>query len=276
MPQRKTKHLTGEGPIIQRPYVMTHRSNAVVSTIAIAFLFVVAPACDAYAGTTGSVALTSDYLFRGVSQTNQEPALQAGLEYAADSGVYVGTWGSNISWLSDLSAAGVPVSSSLELDVYGGYRGKLGDKLSYDVGALYYWYPGDFPSGFNSANTGEIYAGITVGPFANATFGAKYAYAVTDLFGYADSDGSGYLDLNANWEFVPSWTLNVHGGKQWVEHNAIAEYADWKLGVSKGFANGFSAALAYSDTDADEAFYTNAYGHFLAEDSVVLTVTKTF
>ena len=255
---------------------MTHRSIAAVSSIAIALLLALAPVCDAHAGTTGSVTLTSDYLFRGVSQNNQDPALQAGLEYAADSGFYAGTWGSNISWLSDLSAAGIPVSSSLELDLYGGYRGKFSDKVAYDVGALYYWYPGDYPSGFNSPNTGELYAGITVGPFAHTTFGAKYSYAVTDLFGYTDSDGSGYLDLNANWEFVPTWTLNLHGGKQWVENNDVAEYADWKVGVTKAFANGFSAALAYSDTDADEPFYTNPHGNFLAEDTVVLSVTKTF
>jgi uncharacterized protein (TIGR02001 family) len=255
---------------------MTHRSNAIASSLAIALLLVLAPVRGARAGTSGAVTLASDYLFRGASQTNQKPAVQAGLEYAADNGVYAGTWGSNISWLSDLSAAGTPVSSSLELDLYGGYRGKFSDRLSYDVGALYYWYPGDYPAGFNSANTGEIYAGITAGPFAHTTFGAKYSHAVTDLFGYVDSDGSGYLDLNANWEFTPTWTLNVHGGKQWVEHNAIAEYADWKVGVTKGFANGFCAVLAYSDTDADASFYTNAYGRFLAEDTVVLTLTKAF
>jgi uncharacterized protein (TIGR02001 family) len=255
---------------------MTHRSIAVVSSIAFGVLLALAPAGTAHAGVAGSVTLTSDYLFRGISQNNQEPALQAGLEYAADSGFYVGTWGSNISWLSDLTAFGIPVSSSLELDAYGGYRGKFSETVAYDVGALYYWYPGDYPSGFNSPDTGEIYAGITFGPYAGTTFGAKYSYALTDLFGYADSDGSGYLDLNANWEFVPTWTLNVHGGKQWVENNEIAEYADWKVGVTKGFANGFSAALAYADTDADEPFYTNAYGNFLGEDTVVLTVTKTF
>lgn len=255
---------------------MTHRFHAVASTIAAAVLLVLAPAGDAHAGTSGSVSLTSDYIFRGISQTDQDPALQAGLEFAADSGFYAGAWGSNISWLSDLTAAGVPVSSSLELDVYGGYRGKLADKVGYDVGALYYWYPGDYPSGFNSPDTGEIYAGLTVGPFANATFGAKYSHAVTDLFGYTDSDGSGYLDVSANWEFVPGWTLNVHGGKQWVENNDVAEYADWKVGVTKAFANGFSAAVAYSDTDADEPFYTNAYGNFLGEDTVLLSVTRTF
>jgi uncharacterized protein (TIGR02001 family) len=255
---------------------MTHRSIAVVSSIAFGVFLALAPAGNAHAGVAGSVALTSDYLFRGISQNNQEPALQASLEYAADSGFYAGAWGSNISWLSDLTAFGIPVSSSLELDLYGGYRGKFSDTVAYDVGALYYWYPGDYPSGFNSPDTGELYAGVTFGPYAGTTFGAKYSYALTDLFGYADSDGSGYLDLNANWEFVPTWTLNVHGGKQWVENNEIAEYADWKVGVTKGFANGFSAALAYADTDADEPFYTNAYGNFLGEDTVVLTVTKTF
>ena len=255
---------------------MTHCINAVVSSIAVAVLFALAPAGAAHAGAGGSVALTSDYVFRGISQNNQEPALQAGLEYAADSGFYAGTWGSNVSWLSDLTAFGIPVSNSLELDVYGGYRGKFSDKVAYDVGALYYWYPGDYPSGFNSPDTGEVYAGVTFGPFASTTFSVKYSYSLTDLFGYTDSDGSGYLDGNVNWEFVPSWTLNVHGGKQWVENNEVAEYADWKVGVTKGFANGFSAALAYSDTDADEPFYTNAYDNFLGEDTVLLTVTKTF
>jgi uncharacterized protein (TIGR02001 family) len=254
---------------------MTHCFIAVPS-IAVAALLVLAPASDVQAGVSGSVTLTSDYLFRGVSQTNQEPAVQGGMEYAADNGLYVGTWGSNISWLSDVSTPAAPISSSLELDVYGGYRGKFSDSVSYDVGALYYWYPGDFPSGFNSANTGEVYVGVTAGPFAHTTVAAKYSYALTDLFGYADSDGSGYLDLNANWEFVSSWTLNVHGGKQWVENNDIAEYADWKVGVTKAFANGFSAAVAYSDTDADETFYTNPHGNFIAEDTVTLTLTKTF
>lgn len=259
---------------------MTHRSIAAapctVATAIAAVLLVFAPANAAHAGVSGSVTLTSDYLFRGVSQTNQEPALQGGVEYAADSGFYVGTWGSNISWLSDLTAAGVPVSSSLELDAYGGYRGKFSQTVSYDVGAIYYRYPGDFPSGFNSADTGEVYVGVSVGPFANTTLSAKYSYALTDLFGYPDSEGSGYLDVNANWEFSPRWVLNVHGGKQWVENNDIAEYAEWRVGVARSFESGFSVGVVYSDTDADETFFTNAYGNFLAEDTVVLTVTKAF
>ncbi|HSD15697.1 MAG TPA: TorF family putative porin [Thermomonas sp.] len=233
-------------------------------------------ASTAHAGTTGTVSLTSDYIFRGTTQTNQEPALQGGVEYAAESGLYIGTWGSNVSWLSDLSTPAAPISSSLELDVYGGYRGKFNDTVSYDVGALYYWYPGDFPSGFNSADTLEVYGGITVAASEKVTLGAKVSVATTDLFGYTDSTGSAYLDLSANFVVAEGWTIGAHAGKQWIDGNAAFEYADWKLGVTKAFASGFSVGLAYTGTDADDALYTNPLGNKVARDTVALTVTKAF
>jgi len=250
-----------------------HASNTAAhfTTVALAGALWLALPADAIAGVSGSVALTSDYIFRGISQNNQEPALQAGVEYAADSGFYVGSWGSNVSWLSDTPVPDNDISNSVELDFYGGYRGKFNDTVGFDVGALYYWYPGDYPSGFNSPDTAELYFGISAGVFA-----AKYSYALTDLFGYADSDGSGYLDAAVNWEFTPSWTLNAHAGKQWIESNEDFEYVDWKLGVTKSFDGGFAIALAYTDTDAEEALYTNVHGNFLGEDTVVLTLTKTF
>ncbi|TWI13511.1 uncharacterized protein (TIGR02001 family) [Lysobacter ruishenii] len=230
----------------------------------------------AHAGVIGSVTLASDYIFRGVSQTNGDPAVQAGVEYAADSGVYAGAWGSNVSWLSDYGATGLAVSNSLELDVCAGYRGKLGERVSYDVGALYYGYPGDYPAGFNRPDTGEVYAGLTVAATDALSLGAKYSHAVTDLFGYVDSDGSGYLDVNATYALGGGWTLVAHGGEQWIEGNEAYEYADWKLGVSKAFDNGFSLGLAYTDTDADEALYTNGYGHDIAGSAVALSVSKGF
>ena len=233
-------------------------------------------ASTAQAGTTGNVSVTSDYIFRGVSQTNQGPALQGGLEYSAENGFYVGTCRSNVSLLSDLSTPAAPISSSLELDVYGGYRGKFNDTVSYDVGALYYWYPGDFPSGFNSADTLEVYAGISVAASEKVTLGAKYSVATTDLFGYTDSSGSGYLDLSANVVVAEGWTLGAHAGKQWIDGNGAFEYADWKLGITKAFSNGFSVGVAYTGTDADDALYTNPYGNKVARDTVALTVTKAF
>lgn len=248
---------------------MSSKKKAVA--LSVSLVLVAMGMASAQAGTTGSVALTSDYLFRGISQTDQDPAVQGGIEYAADSGFYVGAWGSNISWLSDLSTDAAPISSSLEFDAYGGYRGKFSDSVGFDVGALYYYYPGEFPDGFNSANTGELYAGITAGVFS-----AKYFYSLTDLFGYVDSDGSGYLDLAVNWTFTPGWTLNAHGGKQWIENNEAFEYTDWKLGVTKAFDSGFSIAAAYSDTDTDEALYTNPHGNYIGDSTFTITFAKAF
>jgi len=223
---------------------MSYRKTAIAS----AMLFGLLTVGNASAGeTSGSVTLTSDYLFRGISQTNQNPAIQGGLEYATDSGFYVGAWGSSISWLSDSDP---DISSQVEVDGYLGYRGSFGESgLGYDVGAIYYWYPGDYPGGFNSADTTEIYFGLSYGFGDTTSLSAKYSYAVTDLFGLPDSDGSGALDLGANWEFIPSWTLNTALGKQWVSNYDGSDYAYWKVGISKSFDNGFTLAAAYNDED---------------------------
>ena len=100
---------------------------------------------EAAAETTGSLALTSNYLFRGVTQTNDKPALQGGITWTHESGFYAGGWGSSISWLADGDPA---VSSSVELDGFVGYSGTFGaSDVGFDVGATYYAYPGKFPSG---------------------------------------------------------------------------------------------------------------------------------
>ena len=89
---------------------------------------------------TANVGLFSNYIFRGISQTGGKPALQGGFDYAHASGFYAGTWASNVSWLEDF---GVYSRSSLEWDFYGGYKSSFGDSdFFYDVGTLYYYYPG--------------------------------------------------------------------------------------------------------------------------------------
>ena len=83
---------------------------------------------------SGNLTFVGDYRFRGVSQTYTQPAVQAGVDYAAAIGAYAGAWGSNVSGNQFLNGA------SLELDVYGGYRRSYG-KLGLDLGMQYYWYP---------------------------------------------------------------------------------------------------------------------------------------
>lgn len=224
----------------------------------------------AAAAVSGTLALTSDYLFRGLSQTNQKPALQGGVEYAHDSGFYAGLWGSNVSWLSDLSSTATPVSSSVELDFYAGWRGG-GDTVKFDAGVYSYYYPGDYPHGFVRPYTTEAYFGLSAGP---ATL--KYYHALSNLFGFADSDGSGYLDLSVNYEFSPGWVLNAHAGRQRVKGFSAASYTDWKLGLTRNFDGGWSLAAAYLDTDADRAVYTNPFGNYLGRATGTLTLTKAF
>lgn len=183
--------------------------------------------------------VVSDYRYRGISQTRLRPALQGGVDYTHASGLYVGTWASTIRWVKDAGG-----DASAELDLYGGYRFTAGP-VGLDVGLLRYLYP---HSGLAvNPDTTEAYVAATWGP---ATL--KYSHATTNLFGFADSRGSGYLDLAATFP-LPVWglTLTPHVGHQRVRRNSASSYTDWSLTLGKDFGNGFSASLAAVDTDTD-------------------------
>ena len=221
---------------------------------------------------TSNVTLASEYIYRGIGQTNRKPAVQGGFDYAHSSGFYLGTWASNISWLSDVppNADGKTNSSSLEWDFYGGFKGSAGD-FGYDVGLLQYYYPGKFMPGTNSPNTLE---GYVAGTWSFLTL--KYSHSFSDLFGWTDSKNSGYLDLTATYEVVPSVNLIGHVGRQKIHgDNSGASYTDYKLGVTKDFS-GTVVGLSYINTNASSAWYTNAFGKDLGKDRVVLSVTRTF
>ncbi len=134
---------------------------------------------------TGNVGFVSEYRYRGISQTDGKPALQGGFDYAHTSGVYLGTWASNVSWLSDTGLA----KSSLEWDFYGGFKGAAGD-FGYDFGVLQYYYPGNFDTwkaaGNASPNTTELYA---AGTWKMLTL--KYSHAVTDILRLPGQQGLG-------------------------------------------------------------------------------------
>ncbi|RTL42224.1 MAG: hypothetical protein EKK49_01125 [Rhodocyclaceae bacterium] len=215
---------------------------------------------------TSNVTLASEYIYRGIGQTNRKPAIQGGFDYAHSSGLYVGTWASNVSWLTDGSPT---VSNSIEMDFYGGFKNTVGD-FGYDVGLLQYFYPG---SGYgNNPNTIE---GYIAGSWTFLTL--KYSHSFSDLFGWTDSKNSGYLDLTATYELAPGLNLIGHVGRQKIHgDNSGASYTDYKLGVTKDIAAGVVVGLNYVNTNASQAFYTNAFGKDLGKDRVQLTITRTF
>jgi uncharacterized protein (TIGR02001 family) len=215
-----------------------------------------------------NVGIASEYSYRGISQSDNKPALSGGADYAHPSGAYVGTWISTITWLEDTS---VYTSSAVEVDVYGGYKLALPSDLLLDVGVLRYQYPGTLATGMVSPNTTEVYAALNY-----KTYGVKYSRSVTNLFGFADSKGSGYLDLYANIDVAEGTQLNLHYGKQTVADNSAFDYADYKVGVTKDF--GFAAgSLAYIGTrgNATDAADGTAFEDWY-KGRAVATLTKAF
>ena len=265
------------------------RNIALASSIAgISFMSANAAAADAPASPhtfTSNVGLYSQYVFRGLTQTNEEPALQGGFDYAHSSGLYFGVWGSNINWLkenntsSSTSVGGsYKTGGSLELDFYGGYKFSVGD-FGFDVGLLQYYYPGDqniasYGAHFPNADTLEAYAAVSW-----KWLSAKYSHSLGDTFGVRDASGTSYLDLSAA---VPlgetGLTLGLHYGLQKYEgrdyantntatNDALYSYDDYKISlaydlgkVSKTFTN-TTIGVAYTDTSSAHACGYGAYNN---------------
>lgn len=240
-----------------------------VAAPTVAFAEDAAPAAPAF---TSNVTLASEYIYRGIGQTNRKPAIQGGFDYAHSSGLYVGTWGSNISWLSD-QAAGT-ISSSMEWDFYGGYKTAI-DDFGVDVGVLQYFYPGSGYGAFAKSYNPNTTEGYLAGSWKTLTL--KYSRAFTDLFGATDSKGSGYLDLTGTYDLGDGFGVVGHVGRQKIQGglNTSASYTDYKVGVTKDFS-GTVAALSYITTNGSPTVYTNAFGKDLSNGRVLFSVTRTF
>lgn len=233
---------------------------------------------------TANVGLVSDYLYRGISQTNARPAIQGGFDYMHSSGLYAGVWGSSISWLTDSPAVTGSTSSQLELDTYFGFRNTLANEISYDIGFLRYNYPASYaatlPAGAAKADTDEIY-----GVLGYKWVSAKYSYSLGDTFGIASASGSNYFEVNASVPLADTGiTFGAHIGKQTYKGtvadslaaiNSTPTYTDYKIGITKDLS-GFVVGLAYSSTNANRTQYTNGLNRYLGKGTAVLSITRSF
>jgi uncharacterized protein (TIGR02001 family) len=212
--------------------------------------------------------VVSDYRYRGISQSRLKPAVQGGLDYADKSGFYLGAWGSTIKWIKDSGAA----DGSVELDLYGGYKGSAGG-INYDVGVLRYQYLSNDlgkVSGFTNANTTEVYGAVTLGLFT-----AKYSRALTDTFGNVNSEGSTYLDLSAAIDLGNGFTLTPHVGRQVIKNSSAFSYTDYSLTLAKDLGKGLSASLMAVGTNAGKAQYTLA-NKYNGKDALVAGIKYAF
>jgi uncharacterized protein (TIGR02001 family) len=208
----------------------------------------------AYADVAFNAGVVTDYRYRGISQSRLKPAVQGGVDYT-NGGFYAGAWASTIKWIKDGGG-----DASVEIDLYGGYKGEVVKDLAYDVGVLAYVYPSNALN--PSADTTEIYGALTYGPVT-----AKYSHSVTNLFGFANSKGSGYLDISATFD-VGGFMVTPHVGRQTVKNSSGFTYTDASLTVAKDIGNGIVLNATLVDTNT--AAYVGASGKDLGKAGVVL------
>ena len=222
----------------------------------------------ALAEISGNVTLATDYRFRGISQTDRDPAIQGGFDYEHESGLYAGIWASNITF-----------AGNIEMDYYGGYAGNINDNIGFDVGVIYYDYPSDNQgSGDNDLEFWEIYGGLS-GDAGPVSLSGQISYS-SDYFGET-GDGV-YTDLGASYGLPADFTLSAHFGYQYIEDGSVKDegffssdedsYSDWSIGVSKSFM-GVDLDLSYIDTNLGSS---DCFGDKICDDTVVFSVSKSF
>jgi len=193
---------------------------------------------------SGNVALTSDYVWRGISQTMEDPAIQGGFDLNHGSGFYAGVWGSNVRFVEkDQPSDG----AHIEMDLYTGFSNELPSGFTYDIGYIRYLFPG-----VDDGDSGEFYLG---GSFKG--LGLKYNYN-------PDDDGTHYYELAYEYNLPQDFTLKASVGRSATDGD---DYTNYLVSAGKSW-QGFDFTIAYTNTDIKD--------DKTADGRVVFTVGKSF
>lgn len=216
----------------------------------------------ALADIEANVTLASDYVFRGVSQTDNQFAIQGGFDWSHDSGFYLGTWASNV----DSQFFGGATDPQIELDLYGGFAGDFGDSgLGYDIGYLRYQYPGG-----DDFNTNEIY-----GVLSYMGFSGSVNYS-NELNFVGSNDDGWYWKAAYDHSFPHDVSLSAHlgystGGAFTSDDALGGAYTDWSIGASVPVL-GVDLGLVYTDTNVS----SSDCGGNVCDAKLVATIGKSF
>jgi uncharacterized protein (TIGR02001 family) len=216
---------------------------------------------------SANVGLVSEYYFRGISQTDDAPALQGGFDYeislAKPVTAYVGVWGSNVDFNEGAGVDG----ASIEIDYYGGLKGNIGDTgIGWDVGFIYYSYPG----AASNLNYDFIEAQAALSyDFGIAAVTASINWSPEN---FGDSGTATYPKLAV---VVPvgktGLTLSGYVARQNIENNTAfgaPDYTEYNLSVGYSLA-GFDMSVAYSDTSISPSGDGK-------EEAVLFSVSRSF
>lgn len=199
--------------------------------------------------TSASVALSSEYVWRGISQSDSEPAISGSFDVAHSSGIYAGLWASNVDF-------GPASEASTEIDYYVGFGDEFGKSgVSYNIGALYYNYPDE-----SSLDFIETYGTLS---YSFLTAGAAYtAWADDDAY-----EGSVYYSLDATHNIG---MFSLATGVGYYDYDDGSDYTNYHIGASTELA-GFGFDLTYTDTN-DNA--EDIFGKNVADSALILTISK--
>lgn len=212
---------------------------------------------------SGYIALTNNYVGRGLAQSVGEPSLLAELDYDSGNGWYAGLSAASINWIDQLYPGN---SVSMELDGWLGYRYSFADDWVFKGGMLRIQFPGRYvpqTPPVARPDTTEAYASL-----GWRNLSARLNYTLTDSFGTPDSQGSWYLDLSATLPLSDTWSADFHlGHKQsrgrdpvtGIPHDRTS-YSDYNIALDYSVAQNSSITLAYTGTNAEPSLYTlNGY-----------------
>ena len=243
---------------------------------------------------TGSATIGSQYIFRGLTQTDGKPTIQGELDLVHPSGFYLSTSLSNISWFTDqnLNTASAPVpagavsSASVEVDLFGGYKWGFAKDWTLDIGLYRYFYPGTYDNlvVYKNPDTTEAYLGLS---YSWASL--KYSRVLSGAyFGVANAEGTSYVDLSLAIPLGESgWSVLAHGGKTSLASsngvdNSPLNYTDYKLGLALALKDwtltlaGTNADTKGLASDNQTPLYDNAMGRNIGKGRVTFTITKAF
>jgi len=229
---------------------------------------------------TGNMTLASDYKFRGISLSNNGPAVQGGIDFNHSTGLYVGNWNSSFRGTPYMNDDDID-NAALQSNLYAGWRKDVYKGITVDLGTISYLYPTASAGGSKiNYNTNEVYAGVGYGPVS-----VKYSQTTSNYFGVNNSSGTQYYQADVNQSLAPlSATLKnlsvvAHYGRTNVANNSSLNYNDINIGATYAFPQSYNLGVRYyTNTSLTSTAQTanTKNGQQLYKNAVVATITKTF
>ena len=212
--------------------------------IALTSMFLILSSYASAVEISSNVGLSSDYIWRGMTQTNGDVAVNGGFDLSTDMGFYIGTWASNADMVSTNASGAVTAKASMELDIYLGFSGEMAENMTYDVGYISVIYPGNDALDFE-----EAYVAFNI-------------YGLNILYSDGQNDGPSYSEIGYSVDAGPGSFNISYGEYEDTGDNTLVGY-DWGVGD-------FSLGFYYYDFEADTA------GSMSDDDGAYVSISRSF